>query len=90
MRQESRTTEESRNRPEAPEAETKSNLIDFNGPDDKDNPQNHTNMTKWSTTLITSLLTLTTTFASSIFSTAVTVVPQEFDVGQEVGILGVS
>lgn len=66
------------------------NLVDFDGPDDKENPQNMSLVTKWAVTLITAMLTLTITFASSIFSTAIMVVPKEFDVGEEVGTLGVS
>lgn len=66
------------------------NLVDFDGPDDQDNPQNLPVLRKWSITLITAILTLTITFASSIFSTAIMVVSKEFHVGEEVGTLGVS
>lgn len=66
------------------------NLVTFDGPDDPKNPQNFSKGKKWMTTLLLSLMTLTITFSSSVFSTAILVVSKEYHVGTEVGTLGVS
>lgn len=66
------------------------NLIDWDGPDDPENPQNWSNAKKWAITMILAVMVVTVTFASSIFSTASIAVSKKFDVPQEVGILGVS
>ena len=66
------------------------NLVTFDGPDDPKNPQNFSKGKKWMITLLLSLMTLTITFSSSVFSTAILVVSKEYHVGPEVGTLGVS
>ena len=66
------------------------NLVVFDGPDDPANPQNFSNGKKWMITILLSLMTLTITFSSSVFSTAILVVSKQYHVGREVGILGVS
>jgi hypothetical protein len=66
------------------------NLVTFDGPDDPKNPQNFSKGKKWMITLLLSLMTLTITFSSSVFSTAILVVSKEYHVGTEVGTLGVS
>ena len=65
-------------------------LVGWNGPDDPENPQNWSKTKKWTATMILSSMTLTVTFASSVFSSAGTMVSEQFNVGGEVGILGTS
>jgi MFS transporter, DHA1 family, multidrug resistance protein len=67
-----------------------SNLVVFDGPDDPANPQNFSKGKKWMITILLSLMTLTITFSSSVFSTAILVVSKKYHVGREVGTLGVS
>ena len=71
-------------RPEDP------NLVVFDGPDDPGNPQNFSKGKKWMITILLSFMTLTITFSSTVFSTAILVVSEKFHVGTEVAILGVS
>ena len=66
------------------------NLIEFDGLDDPGNPQNFPKGKKWMITILLSLMTLTITFSSSVFSTATVVVSKEFHVGTEVSLLGLS
>lgn len=64
------------------------NLVEWDGPDDPENPQNWPLRQKWTYTAITGLLTFVITFASSIFSTATVVTAKEFEVSQVVTTLG--
>lgn len=87
-----RDVEKADNAPQ-PEPETKNqgqdpNMVDWNGPDDPENPQNWPKSKKWLVTLALAFLTLTITFASSVFSAATMVVAKQFGVGLEVGVLG--
>lgn len=66
------------------------NLVEFDGPGDPGNPQNFSKGKKWRITILLSLLTLTITFSSSVFSTAIFVVSKKYHVGAEVATLGVS
>jgi len=66
------------------------NLVVFDGPDDPANPQNFSKGKKWMITILLSLMTLTITFSSSVFSTAILAVSKKYHVGTEVGTLGVS
>jgi len=66
------------------------NLIVFDGPEDPLNPQNWSPMKKYIQTLILGLATLVVTYASSVFSSASTVVAEQFNVGSVVGTLGTS
>lgn len=66
------------------------NLVEFDGPEDPGNPQNFSKGKKWMITILLSFMTLTITFSSSIFSTAILVVSKEYHVSTEVGTLGVS
>ena len=66
------------------------NLVDWDGKDDPENPQNYTNLRKWAITLTMSSMTVWITFASSVFSTATLVTAKEFDVSTEVMVLGTS
>ena len=71
-------------------AEKDPNLVDWNGHDDPENPQNFSRRRKWIITVIMSLMTMWVTFASSVFSTATEVTAKEFNVSSEVMILGTS
>ena len=65
-------------------------LVEFDGPNDPDNPKNFTTRRKWAITFSIGWLTFVVTFASSIFSVAADSVSQEFGVDRVVSILGVS
>lgn len=69
---------------------TDPNLVDWDGTDDPEHPQNYTNLRKWVITLTMSSMTVWITFASSVFSTATLVTAKEFNVSTEVMILGTS
>jgi MFS family permease len=66
------------------------NLVDWDGKDDPENPQNYSNLRKWVITLTMSSMTVWITFASSVFSTATLVTAKEFNVSTEVMVLGTS
>lgn len=66
------------------------NLIEWDGPDDSENPMNWTLARKVLSTGALATLTLVITFASSVFSTATVVVAREYGVSNEVTILGTS
>ncbi|KAI9034918.1 MFS transporter [Aspergillus affinis] len=66
------------------------NLVDWDGRNDPENPQNYSNLRKWAITLTMSSMTMWITFASSVFSTATLVTAKEFNVSAEVMVLGTS
>ncbi|CBF78676.1 hypothetical protein AN7295.2 [Aspergillus nidulans FGSC A4] len=66
------------------------NLIEWNGPNDPENPQNMPHWRKWVITMTMSSMTMWLTFASSVFSTATLVTAQQFGVSTEVMILATS
>ncbi|CAI7568833.1 unnamed protein product [Penicillium bialowiezense] len=66
------------------------NLVEWDGPDDPENPQNFSYLRKWVITVTMSSMTMWITFASSVFSTATQVTAKEFNVSSEVMILGTS
>ena len=66
------------------------NLVEWDGPNDPENPMNFSRRRKWIITVSMSLMTMWVTFATSIFSTANTVTAKEFNVSTEVMILGTS
>jgi hypothetical protein len=66
------------------------NLVEFDIPDDPSNPPNFSNGKKWMITMLLSCMTLTITFSSSVFSTAILVVANKYHVGTEAATLGVS
>ena len=73
-----------------PAATKDQNLVEWDGPDDPENPMN---FSFWRKVLITGLfssLTLWATFSSSIFSTATGVTAEEYQVSVEVMTLGTS
>ncbi|KAM0797413.1 MFS multidrug transporter-like protein [Usnea florida] len=65
-------------------------VVEFDGPDDPLHPQNWTLRKKMFLAVILGYTTLTTAFASSIFSAATAAVAEHFHVSTEVGILGLS
>lgn len=66
------------------------NLVEWNGPDDPENPQNMPLWKKWVLTMTMSSMTMWLTFASSVFSTATRVTAQQFGVSTEVMVLATS
>ncbi|XRM45045.1 hypothetical protein ABZX51_008147 [Aspergillus tubingensis] len=70
--------------------ESDPNIVDWDGPDDPENPQNIPRPRKWLITIILGLMTISVTFASSVFSTASTVTAKQFHVSSEVMVLGTS
>lgn len=71
-------------------ADPVTHIVSWDGPDDPQNPMNFSRSRKWTITMVTAFLTLTVSFASSVFSTATIVTAKEFGVSLEVMILGVS
>lgn len=63
-------------------------LVEYEGPDDPLDPQNIAVWKKWSYAVILGLITLSTTFASSVFSTATHNAAEEFGVSNQVMTLG--
>ena len=59
------------------------NIVDWDGPDDPDNPLNFSNTVKWGNITVLSLLTLMTPLASSMFAPGVPDVLQEFDTNSQ-------
>ncbi|XXG97218.1 hypothetical protein Hte_003513 [Hypoxylon texense] len=65
-------------------------VVEFDGPDDPYHAQNWSLKKKLLTAAMLGYTTMTSAFASSIFSAATSYVAAEFHVSSEVGILGVS
>jgi multidrug resistance protein len=65
-------------------------LIEWDGPNDPENPMNFPRWRKWMITIVLGLATFVITFASSVFSTATVVTAEHFGVSNEVMILGTS
>ena len=63
-------------------------LVEFDGPDDPDNPQNFPKSKKWLITVVYSSMTMWVQFSSSVFSTATVVTSEQFHVSTEVMTLG--
>ncbi|KAI7273965.1 MFS general substrate transporter [Hortaea werneckii] len=66
------------------------NIVDFDGPNDPENPQNWPFWRKIWMTCIMAMLTFVISFGSSVFSATTTVYAERFGVSQEVMILGVT
>lgn len=66
------------------------NLIEWDGPDDPENPMNWSNRKKWITTMALGCMTFCVTFASSVFSNATVPVAKLYHVSNEVSTLGTS
>ncbi|EUC36112.1 hypothetical protein COCCADRAFT_23995 [Bipolaris zeicola 26-R-13] len=65
-------------------------LVEFDGPNDPDNPKNWTAKRRWAITISMGLMVFTVTFASSIFSVNLGVVQQKFNVEIVTATLGVA
>ncbi|KAI1388920.1 MFS general substrate transporter [Hypoxylon trugodes] len=65
-------------------------VVEFDGPDDPYHAQNWSLKKKLLTAAMLGYTTMTSAFASSIFSAATPYVAKEFNVSSEVGLLGVS
>ncbi|KAF2086547.1 MFS general substrate transporter [Saccharata proteae CBS 121410] len=72
------------------EEENDPNIVEWDGPDDPENPMNFPTWRKWLITTIMGLMTFCITFASSVFSTATEATSREFGVSTEVMTLGTS
>jgi DHA1 family multidrug resistance protein-like MFS transporter len=70
--------------------EEKEYLVEFDGPNDPDNPKNWTQKKRWAVTVSMALLVFTVTFASSIFSVNIPVVQEKFNITKVTATLGVS
>jgi hypothetical protein len=66
------------------------NLIEWDGPEDPENPMNWPTSKKWIVTLALGMMTFCVTFASSVFSNATVPVAELFGVSTEVTTLGTS
>ena len=66
------------------------NLIEWDGPEDPENPMNWPASKKWTVTLALGMMTFCVTFASSVFSNATVPVAELFGVSTEVTTLGTS
>jgi DHA1 family multidrug resistance protein-like MFS transporter len=66
------------------------NLIEWDGPDDPENPMNWPVTKKWIVTVALGLMTFCVTFASSVFSNATMPTAELFGVSSEVTTLGTS
>jgi DHA1 family multidrug resistance protein-like MFS transporter len=66
------------------------NLVEWDGPDDPENPMNFTTRRRWFMTASLGAMTFCITFASSVFSQATGATAELFEVSNEVMILGTS
>lgn len=66
------------------------NIVDWDGPDDPQNPMNFNPKRKWAIATIMGLMTFVVTFASSVLSSATMVIAKQYGVGQEVVVLSIS
>ena len=65
-------------------------LVEFDSPEDTENPKNFSIRRKWAITASMGWMTFVVTFASSIFSVAIEPVSKEYDISRVVATLGVS
>ncbi len=72
------------------ERDENSDLVNWDGPDDPENPMNWSTSKKWSVTLTLGFMTFCITFASSVFSTATQVTAVQYGVSEIVTTLGTS
>ncbi|GAA6064705.1 hypothetical protein JCM10212_001610 [Sporobolomyces blumeae] len=68
----------------------KDNIVGWSSPDDPENPKNWSFGRRYLITFILGMTTMSSTFASSIFSSAIPYVSQEFGISNEVATLGTS
>ncbi|EXJ79456.1 hypothetical protein A1O3_08958 [Capronia epimyces CBS 606.96] len=65
-------------------------LVEFDGPDDPENPKNWSVMRRCTITAAMGAMTFVVTFASSIYSVAIIPVAHEYDISNVTSVLGVS
>jgi DHA1 family multidrug resistance protein-like MFS transporter len=65
-------------------------FVEFDGPNDPDNPKNWTPKRRWGITVSMGLMVFTVTFASSIFSVNIGIVQEKFSVEKVTATLGVA
>ncbi|KAF4550299.1 Citrinin biosynthesis cluster MFS transporter-like protein [Elsinoe fawcettii] len=70
--------------------DTQSNIVRFEGPDDPNEPINWTPLRRWSIVVSSSLVSFVVSFGSSIWSATLPDISREFNVSQDVALLGVS
>ncbi len=86
--EESKKAEESKKKKKKEEKDP--NLIEWDGPDDPENPMNWAPRKKWIVTVMLGIMTFCVTFASSVFSNATVPVAELYHVSTEVTTLGTS
>ncbi len=69
---------------------TEAEIVDFDGPDDPYRPLNWPFRKKVVTTLLYGFTTMGATWASSVYAPGIDQISEEFGVGQEVGLLGLT
>lgn len=79
-----------RSRHKGPVPDYPNDVVDFDGPDDPENPKNFTKRRKWAITASMGWMTFVVTFSSSIYSVAVEPVAAEYSISRVVSTLGVS
>lgn len=65
-------------------------LVEFDGPDDPENPKNWSTKRKVAITISMGVMAFVVTFSSSVFAVTVEPVAKEFDIGTITATLGVS
>lgn len=85
-----RAAEEGFNHPLSRHQTGKDVIVDFDGPDDPYNPLNWPFRQKLRTTAIYSLVTMSITFASSVYSPAIPHISHEFGIGSVTSSVGLS
>lgn len=75
--------------PDLHDEERDPNIVEFDGPQDPDNPKNWSNRRKMGITASMGGLTFTVTFSSSIFAVCLGPVSEEYGVSTVVAALGV-
>lgn len=76
--------------PSIPVGDATNDLVEFDGPDDPENPRNWSKGKKWAITASMGSMTFVVTFASSIYSVAIQQVAKEYHIGEITSTLGVS
>lgn len=74
----------------APEQRKDEFLVEFDGPNDPDNPKNWSPSRRWGITAAMGFMVFTVTFASSIFSVNLAVIRELFDIELVTATLGVA
>ncbi|KIW94378.1 uncharacterized protein Z519_04354 [Cladophialophora bantiana CBS 173.52] len=73
-----------------PTDNSRGDLVEFDGPQDPENPKSWSKVKRWGITASMGLMTLVVTFASSVYAVAISPVAKEFHIGEVPSTLGVS